>query len=90
MRITVELPEDVFHAPKTLEQVARELLQAAAMYWLARGEISPDRATEITAPRVEPTGEGLIDLLLSMPDVGDDADFERPLDYGRPEAPWDT
>lgn len=25
-----------------------------------------------------------LDHLLSMPDVGDDADFERPLDMGRP------
>lgn len=25
-------------------------------------------------------------FLRSMPDVGDDADFDRPLDYGRPEV----
>jgi hypothetical protein len=27
-----------------------------------------------------------MDVLLSMPDVGDDADFERPVRYGRPDV----
>ena len=29
-------------------------------------------------------------FLRSIPNVGDDADFERPRDYGRPEIEWDT
>lgn len=28
-------------------------------------------------------------LLLAMPNVGDDADFSRPLDYGRDGVTWD-
>lgn len=30
------------------------------------------------------------EFLRSMPNVGDDGDFERPLDYGRSEIEWDT
>ena len=30
-----------------------------------------------------------MDLLLSMPDVGEDADFERPVGYGRPVIEFD-
>ena len=33
---------------------------------------------------------GFKEFLRSMPDAGDDADFERPRDYGRPEIEWDT
>ena len=29
-------------------------------------------------------------LLASMPDVGDDTDFARPLDFGREMAEWDS
>ena len=30
-----------------------------------------------------PEGRTLMDVLLSMPDVGEDADFERPVGYGK-------
>jgi hypothetical protein len=33
-----------------------------------------------------PRGQSLMDVLLSMPDVGEDADFERPMSYGRPDV----
>lgn len=33
-------------------------------------------------------GEALKALLAAMPDIGDDEDFSRPLDYGR-QVPWD-
>ncbi len=29
-------------------------------------------------------------LLAAMPDVGEDADFTRPADYGRGHAAWDS
>jgi Zn-dependent peptidase ImmA (M78 family) len=34
--------------------------------------------------------KGIKEMLLAMPDVGEDADFERPLDHGRPDEPWDS
>lgn len=33
---------------------------------------------------------GFKEFLRSMPNVGDDADFERPRDHGRAEPEWDT
>jgi uncharacterized protein (DUF433 family) len=33
-----------------------------------------------------PEGQTLMDVLLSMPNVGEDADFERPASYGRPDV----
>lgn len=43
-------------------------------------------------PRFVPEREkegALMDLLLRMPNVGEDADFERPVDYGRPVVEFD-
>jgi hypothetical protein len=34
-------------------------------------------------PSDSPEGQALKSLLAAMPDVGDDEDFARPLDYGR-------
>jgi hypothetical protein len=49
----------------------------------------PEAVNDIAAPS-PPEDEGtLMDLLLSMPDVGEDADFERPVDGGRPVAELD-
>jgi uncharacterized protein (DUF433 family) len=45
----------------------------------------PGPATEVSA-RALPEGQTLMDVLLSMPDVGEDADFERPVSYGRPDV----
>ncbi len=57
--------------------------QAAAVFWVARGDVAPEAVNDIAAlpaPKEEGT---LMDLLLSMPDVGEDSDFERPVDHGR-------
>ena len=42
---------------------------------------SPPKPSEQTTDSAE--GEALKALLAAMPDVGDDEDFYRPLDYGR-------
>lgn len=86
MHLTLDLPDDLVPS-KPLEEIARELLQAGAMYWLVRGEISAEQAMAITASEVR--DESLKELLLAMPDVGEDADFERVVDLGRSEASWD-
>ncbi|WP_437724076.1 hypothetical protein [Sorangium sp. So ce861] len=89
MRIVMEIPEDAFRTPKTPQQVADEMRQAAAVFWVARGDVAPEAVNDIAGPSV-PEKEGtLMDLLLSMPDVGDDADFARPVDYGRPDVEFD-
>lgn len=96
MRITVEVREEAFRTPKTAEQIAEEVRQGATMLWLARGDVTPEGAREVTAPQAATPGgtsekaAGFKEFLRSMPDVGDDADFERPLDYGRPVSEWDT
>ena|SRR5690349_21922472 len=98
MRITLEIREDAFRTPKTPEQVAEEMWQAAAVFWVARGDVAPEAVNDLAAPPLPedvsaplpPEKEGtLMDLLLSMPNVGEDADFERPLDYGRPVIEFD-
>jgi hypothetical protein len=88
MHISVEVPEEAFRTPKTTEQVEAEIRQAAAFFWLARGEITPERAVTIARGDKE-NAQGFKDFLRSMPNVGDDADFERPLDYGRPVVEFD-
>jgi uncharacterized protein (DUF433 family) len=51
----------------------------------AEGHEAPATQTASTG-----TATGFKHFLRSMPNVGDDTDFERPLDYGRPEIEWDT
>jgi hypothetical protein len=90
MRVTVEIREEAFRTPKTPQQVAEEMRQAAAVFWVARGDVAPEAVNDITAPS-PPEEEGtLYDLLMKGPNVGDDADFERPVDYGRELPEWDT
>ncbi|WP_437876367.1 hypothetical protein [Sorangium sp. So ce513] len=89
MRIVMEIREDAFRTPKTPRQVAEEMRQAAAVFWVARGDVAPEAVNDIVAPSAPEKEETLMDLLLSMPDVGEDADFERPLDYGRPTVELD-
>ncbi|AUX48552.1 uncharacterized protein SOCE26_100900 [Sorangium cellulosum] len=89
MRIVVEVREDAFRTPKTPQQVADEMRQAAAAFWVARGDVAPEAVNYIAAPSQPEREETLKDLLLSMPDVGEDADFERPVDYGRPTVEFD-
>lgn len=87
MHLTLDLPDELVPS-KPLEEIARELIQAAAMYWLVRGEISADQAKAMTASELP--HPSLKDLLLAIPDVGDDGDFSRNADLGRMEASWDT
>lgn len=51
-------------------------------------EESPVPGEAGSTPEPAPVGgeESLMDVLLSMPDVGEDADFERPVSYGRPDV----
>jgi uncharacterized protein (DUF433 family) len=53
----------------------------------------PGAATEqpaAAAGSAAKRGIGFKEFLRSMPDAGEDADFERSRDYGRPEIEWDT
>jgi uncharacterized protein (DUF433 family) len=53
----------------------------------------PAEATEPPAPAAASAPKraiGFKEFLRSMPDAGEDADFERPRDDGRPEIEWDT
>ena len=90
MRITVDVPERVFRTSKTPEQVAKEMRQAAAVFWVARGDVAPEAVSEITAPPPPADEPMLYDLLLLGPDVGEDADFERPRHPGRELPEWNT
>ncbi len=89
MEFIIKIPDGVFQTAKTPEQVAGEMRQAAAIFWVARGDVAPEAVNEITTPSSPATSSPekkgtLMDILLSMPDVGEDADFERPPDDGRP------
>ncbi|WP_437634361.1 hypothetical protein [Sorangium sp. So ce854] len=90
MRIVMEIREDAFRTPKTPRQVADEMRQAAAVFWVARGDVAPEAVNDIAAPPV-PEKEGtLYELLMQGPNVGDDADFERPVEHGRELPEWGT
>ncbi|WP_437832643.1 hypothetical protein [Sorangium sp. So ce1153] len=89
MRIIMEIREEAFRTPKTPQQIADEMRQAAAVFWVARGDVAPEAVNDLSAATL-PKKEGtLMDFLLSMPNVGEDADFERPVDYGRPVVEFD-
>ncbi|WP_437483906.1 hypothetical protein WME75_43710 [Sorangium sp. So ce1014] len=107
MRVILEIRDEAFRIPKTPQQVAEEMRQAAAVFWVARGDVAPEAVNDITlATSAEkeraPHDTGAISgtelgpardfkaFLLSMPDVGDDSLFERPLDYGREVDLCDT
>lgn len=83
--VVIELPDDLFAGRKTAEQLATEVRRAAAAWWLASGELSAPEAE--TVARGGPPAQGIVAQLLSMPAVGDDADFERPQDAGREDSP---
>ena len=86
MRIAIDVDEHAFLHPKSKEDVEREVLEAVSIYWLARRDIEQSRARNV----VRPLPRNLIDVLLSAPAVGEDADFERAQDLGRPGIEWDT
>lgn len=86
MRIAIEVDERAFLHPKSREEIEREVLEAVSIYWLARREIEREQSGRV----VRPSSRNLVDVLLSAPPVGDDADFERVQDLGRPGIEWDT
>jgi len=56
------------------------------------GPQAPERSVRkrvIPLPKSQPEPRDLREILLSMPNVGEDKDFERPLDLGREDEPWD-
>lgn len=86
MRIAIEIDEHAFLHPKSREEIEREVLEAVSIYWLARRDIEQAQTRKI----VRPSQRNLVDVLLSAPAVGDDADFERIQDVGRPRIGWDS
>lgn len=86
MRIAIEVDEHAFLRPKSREEVEREVLEAASIYWLARRDIEHAHVQEV----VRPSQRSVVDILLSAPAVGEDSDFERVHDRGRPGVEWDT
>jgi hypothetical protein len=65
MRVVVEIREEAFRTPKTPEQVAEEMRQAAAVFWVARGDVAPEAVSEIIAPSPPKEQGTLMDLLWS-------------------------
>lgn len=63
-------------------EVVRELKLRAATHGRSAEEEHRQILREALRPK-EP-GSSLKELLLAMPDVGEDRDFERPEDRGRP------
>jgi hypothetical protein len=86
----MKIPESIFRHAKTPEQVADEMRQAALVFWVARGDVAPEAASAIAPPALPGDDGTLYDVLMAGPNVGDDADFERPVDYGRELPEWDT
>jgi hypothetical protein len=89
MRVTVEVREEAFRTPKTPQQIEDDVRQGATMLWLARGDVTPDGARDVTMPTppaeaaTPPQEPMLYDLLILGPNVGEDSDFERPRHPGR-------
>ena len=86
MRIAIEVDEHAFVHPKSREDVEREVMEAVSIYWLARRDIEQAQARKVARP----LQSNLVDVLLFAPAVGEDADFERAPDLGRPGIEWDT
>ncbi|WP_437896533.1 hypothetical protein [Sorangium sp. So ce124] len=71
MRVIMEIPEDAFRTPKTPEQVALEMRQAAAVFWVARGDIALEAVSKIFVPSALETEGTLYELLMQGPNGGD-------------------
>lgn len=63
------------------DEVVRRLKLRAAEH--SRSAESEHREILRAALMTAPTGRSLKDALMAMPDVGDDAEFARPVDAGR-------
>ncbi len=64
------------------DEVVRELKVRAAR----NGRSAEEEHRQILRKALKPAADATSfkDLLSQMPDVGEDSDFERPIDYGRP------
>lgn len=63
------------------EELVKELKLRAARHGRSAEAEHREILRRVLAP---PPGRSLKEILLSMPDVGEDSDFERPRDLGRP------
>jgi hypothetical protein len=88
MRVTVEIPDGLFRATKSADEVNEDVRRAATAYWIARGDVAPEDAAEITTPVQASTTRSLAELLAEIPPVGDDTDFARDRDFGREPPTW--
>lgn len=88
MQVTIELPDDFFTRPKSERELLHDVKEAAAMYWVVKGDIPAARAAEVKAIPGPPVD--FKTALAMMPDVGDDADFERPPAKPRTGVEWGT
>ena len=61
-----------------------EIVRALKVRAARHGHSAEEEHRRILRAALEPAGESLKDLLLAMPDVGEDSDFARPEDLGRP------
>lgn len=76
MRITVDLPDDLFASAKPAELIAQEIQQAAAMFWLVRGEISPEAARAVALGQGRVEAHGLPGIAPETAALGEDEAFE--------------
>ena len=90
MKLVLELPDIVFPVAKTADDMVREARQALAMFWLARGDIPPERAAEVASPVAASGAHDFKSALAAMPDVGEDEDFERMAGLPRADVQWDV
>ena len=75
--------------PKVPPRLVKPILRAA--FTGPTGRLAFRRYLGIAPPqfaRTAAVSTSLKSLLLDMPDLGEDEDFERPKDYGRPVEPW--
>jgi predicted HTH domain antitoxin len=67
LTVTLDLPEEVFSAlRRSPEEFVRDMCLAAAIYWYARGEVSQEKAAQIS-------GLDRTDFLLALAREGVDA-----------------
>jgi antitoxin FitA len=69
-----------------VRDIEAEVVRALKLRAASHSRSAEEEHREIlrTALRAPGPGSSLRELLLEIPNVGEDADFERPRDYGRP------
>jgi uncharacterized protein (DUF433 family) len=86
----VDVREVLTSYPSLSEEDVRACLAWAAECSHA-AEQTEEHATVEASPKEGAKGdaEAFWAYLMSIPNVGEDADFERPVSYGRPDIEWD-